>query len=406
MQSLGTKPAPIEVQAKSLRSKPVLSTCLALLAILLLGDALVRFVQPLQYVSDPRLRPIQYDSWVAKFPRFFESNANPDLVIIGSSLPMAAFGRYDAIFDRNESLKNAANLRAYLDSKYFLHLLNSLGKNNSTAAGNVGSIGNLTCAGCMVSDAFAISDRVLTKKQTPKLVIFGIAPRDFQDNRMPDLGKSPVFLTFPFREKRFEWRDCQSPAEFLNTSLSFLFDFYDSRAKWRQMLNTYSADILNHPQSIYADAAQNFKSPEAGKLSGDEPSSKKKLTLEEDLADYKGRYNPFNQKRLNIERDFFEKLLDRLSDLEVPVVLVRMPITAENRALIPAPLADGFEQAMDSACTRSNVQFLSFEPEEFTRLDFADSVHLNESGSKKFQEKVARKLVSWAENHSRGSARD
>lgn len=390
---------PVQVQSKGRNRLPVLSTSLVLLAILLLGDAVVRYVQPLQYIADPRLRPIQYDPWVAKFPRFFESNANPDLVIIGSSLPMAAFGRYDSLFDKNESLSTAANLRTYLDSKYFANLLrrNVLASKGESVKYSRG-IGNLTCAGCMVSDAYVICDGLLTKKQAPQTVIFGIAPRDFQDNCMPKMGDSPILQVVPSCETWADVKRARNATEFLSRLTACLSDFYRSRRKYRDVLAVTFSEWSKHPQTLSAVAAVAAPTCAVAAKANSESQSKSvskpdlKQVLEEDLATYKGRYNPFNEVRFAQENDYFRKLIKRLSDKNIQVVLVRMPITDRNQALIPAKLASGFGRALAAVKNLKGVRYIEFSPAEFTQADFVDSVHLNETGSKKFQDKLAALL--------------
>ena len=66
---------------------------------------------------------MEYDSWVAKIPIFFDSNSRPQTLIIGSSLPMAAFSLFDRIYAHCLPAGNSSVLDTYTDTRYFEHRL-------------------------------------------------------------------------------------------------------------------------------------------------------------------------------------------------------------------------------------------------------------------------------------------
>lgn len=354
----------------------------------------LRFSQPLQYVADPRFRPVRYDPWVAKFPRFFDSNVNPSVALIGSSLPMAAFGKYDRLSGK-AGLKSDSDveLRTYLESTYFASLLNS-------HYGRHDQVSNLTCAGCMASDAYVISQALLDKKKTPEIIIYGIAPRDFQDNCMPKIGQSPIFEVIPgwvTWGDLFQFRG--SPAEGLQRFFSCLSDFYRSRRKYRDVSVGLFSEWINHPQTLFACASLRAEPkaeasvcnvPAVARASGNE--SDKPVSKDEDLKMYERRYQPFNGERFGQEREYFERLLKACATRYVRLILVRMPLTAENAALIPAELSRRFDETLAEAVKSGRASVIDMNSGIFVPADFVDSAHLNEIGSKKFQDNLVGKL--------------
>ena len=373
------------------------STCIWLLLLLVLFDLGLRFSQPLQYVADPRFRPVRYDPWVAKFPRFFDANVNPTVALIGSSLPMAAFGKYDRLSGK-AGLKSDSDveLRTYLDSTYFASLLNS-------HYGRRDQVSNLTCAGCMASDAYVITQALLDKKRTPEIIIYGIAPRDFQDNCMPKIGQSPIFEVIPgwvTWGDLFQFRG--SPAEGLQRFFSCLFDFYRSRRKYRDVCVGLFSDWINHPQTLFACATLRAQPQAAASVCNMPPVSQAAASLgnesdkpaskAEDLKMYERRYQPFNGERFGQEREYFERLLKACAQRHVRLILVRMPLTAENAALMPAELSRRFDETLAAAVKSGAASVIDMNSGIFAADDFVDSAHLNEMGSKKFQDNLVGKL--------------
>ena len=127
-----------------------------------------------------------------KFQRFEELKTSPDLMVVGSSLPMCAlfYGECPPYFDLAEGKRiqraGLNLLQAYPFSGYLTHKMTEEFKTKK-------NVFNFSIAACMVSDARVILDRTIATGNIPKTVVFGVGLRDFVDNMNPPPGETPIY---------------------------------------------------------------------------------------------------------------------------------------------------------------------------------------------------------------------
>src|SRR5581483_8497200 len=64
---------------------------------------------------------------------------------------------------------------------------------------------NLSIAACMASDANLLASRILRSKERPKVIVYPIFPRDFNDNLIAPFGSTPAFKCIG------TWQEALSP---------------------------------------------------------------------------------------------------------------------------------------------------------------------------------------------------
>lgn len=367
--------------------------CLWLLLLIPLLDWASTLLNPLNLVSTKKFRPIESDALLAKFPPYFKSKEKPEILIVGSSLPMCAFALPD------KTLRSATEkgidcmpiLMSYTRAEEFQKALRYKLKLE-------GEVSNLTCAGCMVSDTYTLLKRLIEANRAPLMVLYGIAPRDFADNMMPKVGESPLCHALD------EWsgklsKPQPTASEYLSFYIGKYSNFYKTKNRFRNAFTEIAADQIGRPINLYAASH-----PETAGLETSIKTRTKKATIiaapstetalvDHDLELYKTRYNPVSLDRLNTEKACLNKLVELCQSNKITLLLVEMPLTGKNRSLMPSELVASFQKALASASVNKVVNVIDFfSPDYFTPSDFSDSAHLNTEGSAKFQNLLVNEM--------------
>lgn len=148
-------------------------------------------VYPLQPVPHNLIPPLQLSESAItfKFKRLCQG-PSPDLMLLGSSLPMCAF--YYAEGTLNPAMvelteQNGLNLiQSYHEANYLrAQIMERTGKQPF--------VFNFTTAACMPSDARLLLLRIINSKRRPSMLLYGVGLRDFVDNVNPPPGETPAF---------------------------------------------------------------------------------------------------------------------------------------------------------------------------------------------------------------------
>jgi RNase H-fold protein (predicted Holliday junction resolvase) len=311
---------------------------------------------------------------------------------------MAAFSLADQKFANAAEAADQASLRTYTEANEFKNEL-------SSRLGETVKVENFSCAGGMVSDVYIFLKALIDTGRIPHMVLYGISPRDFTDNLMPPLGQSPLF------EVVSDWGG-ELPSEGMNTSQKFdLFCasysyFYKTRRKYKNIATAVAADTVGRPISLYrASEISDSAKDETKRSSSSKGNAAVIITqnednesgtpLQKDLKRYAKRYIPINQIRLQSECDYLTKLVRLCEKNRVIVVFIGMPLTSQNRQLIPPQLETAYGKAIARVQGSILVKWVDMaSPQTFEQNDFSDSAHLNRDGSKKFQRLLLEKLTA------------
>ncbi|MBX9950571.1 MAG: hypothetical protein K2Y39_15490 [Candidatus Obscuribacterales bacterium] len=380
----------------------VLSSFTCWLIVSIVGlNWLIQTVKPLQYIKTTRYVPLEQNPLVSKLPAFFDAKEHPDLLVLGSSLPMEAIARYDAEYTGAFNEKSLNEVRQYTGAKYLEHLIE---QKNGTKL----SAFNLTCVACMASDAELILRRAIDAGRAPKIVIFGIGPRDFIDNIVPPPGKSPVCQLLSNRITLPEiFAEARSLDETRDLLLGQLVYLYKVRTDYKTMLTGWACDLFAHPADLY-------ESNQLAKLSQKEEKTRQvckveqttdqtsnnleasgKLTLKQtskraqfaDLPEWKERYRPANNDRFEKEKAAFQKMLAICKEKSIRMIVVNMPLTKENKDIVPKKLLVRYQNEICAMPAQFGDEMLDLDASgEFQLSDFYDSAHVNAHGGKKVQD--------------------
>ncbi|MCC7528249.1 MAG: hypothetical protein IT342_06990 [Candidatus Melainabacteria bacterium] len=389
MQVSSAPAAESELKRKSIWIM-VLSSFTCWFVVCMVGlNCFIQTIKPLQYIKTTRYVPLEQNPLVSKLPAFFDSKERPQLLVLGSSLPMEAIARYDAEYTGSFDEKNLNAVRKYTGARYLEHLIAQKNGSSVTAF-------NLTCVACMASDAELILRRVVEAGRAPQIVVFGIGPRDFIDNIVPAAGKTPVCQLLSNRITLSEiFSQTRSPDETRDLFIGQLVYPYKVRGDYRTMLTGWACDLFSHPADL-------FESQQLAKLSQKQmPMHAAKSASEStrriapkppqfaDLPEWKERYLPANFERFEKEKASFQNMLAICKKNGIRMIVVNMPITKENRKLIPEKLYARYQNEICKMPAKFGDEFIDLDANDAFQLsDFYDSAHLNAQGGKKVQDLV------------------
>jgi hypothetical protein len=355
-------------------------TCVMIAAFVLVANFALSSLHPFRLIRTKAVVPIEEDGFVKKFPAFFHSSQRPDIVVLGSSLPMWAIVYADAAINPKLKLVNFDSVRQYSKAKYLEGLLEH-------KYGEHLSVANLAVAGSMASDAHLILDRCIKENKTPKVVVFGMGPRDFMDNLVPDIGQSPTFRLFRHSMSVLDLLSYGlRPAQLKENILDMCLYLYEHRTDCQNVL----ASAISNPSSLLT----NIQASNDEQCEGDRcEDSLLHAPYVNDLQAWHNRYNPANFMRLKQETNHFSKLLQLCRDQQIKLIVVNMPLTAENKQQLPAGMLEFYHQQICSLPKLFGATFIDLDTDQrFNHADFCDSAHLNASGGKKAQDSLVAAL--------------
>jgi hypothetical protein len=342
---------------------------------------------------------------------------SPDILVLGSSLPMSAIKYADTLADLPGLLAFEAKAKAvglnpfqsYCGAKY---LESTLAKTSGVKA----SAFNFTCAACMVSDAYLILKQACAEGKAPKIIFYGIAPRDFVDNLVPEVGTTPSFTVLANATTLPERLTWQTPPNLaFDLVVSSLSQYCRDRSNWKMLCMDWASRIFDHPVNLRDSDNQsaNNKSIDSNSQKTDMATGESQLPglsrnlaagnsalqefrMDEDhLRDYRKRYNPANFARLKQETAYFAKLLDLCRQNKIVCVVINMPITDINRTMIPPDIYKKYVTQVLSLPSEYGAEMIDLDsPRDFVQGDFLDSVHTNPRGGKKLLDKLGVALQS------------
>lgn len=383
--------------------RALLSTFCLTVALLISIDLAVKALQ----IHDNSL--VNDSPRVKLFRQFFASDYKTDVVLLGSSLALALYhcDKEHCISKANTTQAVPADPVEYIHALYMTQLFKQVTPSQL-------NIVNLGWTAALVTDAKLILSNVFASRKTPKLVIYLVSRRDFIDRLVPAngaIGGQAVFGLTKAESNRLQLSqivvnatrlatkvcDLVIPIDLTrqlhklgphpsfpavaDTTIACFWSFYQKRSELKQWLVEAICKHFRREANLWA--ATTHASVNA-----------KKLTLfEHDLLNYNDRYNPPDFLRLTCEFSQLEGLISLCHQHNSFLIVVNMPITQENRALVSKRLDKTFLARLRSTTTKYNVPFIDLDDNTiFSRGDFRDSVHLNADGGMKFQQLLLDRL--------------
>lgn len=314
----------------------------------------------------------------------------PDVILVGSSLMMFPFWSMDL-----EIKKDIGDIFHHRESMKLAQELDRAGIKNQ-------KVYSLAVFGAMASDAYLYVNEFLKNDRKPDVLVFGIAPRDFHDYNLP----SPM-STFSF-EKLVGLTN-------FNHYASLYLPGWQDKADWLAQHVCYFYGKRYRLQ-LEADKGLNklYKALGVRVRAEDEASTKAAVnpgfmmtgSIEErfdnSLIEYKRRYKNIQDDDLNLQMGFLEKTLEVCRERGINVVLINMPLTAENRKLFPPGFYKTYCERVAAVAARPGVRLVDLgEHPDFRRSDFWDTTHLDHLGGHKLLQHVTPAIVQSINSQTR-----
>jgi len=355
-----------------------------------------------------------------------EHGQRPTIMLVGSSLAQYAsnlcdFGQFGSP-DLNKEFATYTRFR-YLDK--------AMAQRDPAARLETANLSN---SGAMISEDFLIIKEALSKKNPPRAVVLEIGPRDFIDNMTPDPYRSRLAQVLAKRQEPFAWRWDRSTSDNLDITAEKLSLFYSMRGELHDCIVKMACDNLHHPASIYQAGLMAKLAPKAELISdqgaaqgqsqgkSQKPGKvKEKGTMtfghiddavgsealkEYSVSEYKGRYLPVNEKKWPVELDNLKQLIAYCAEKKVPLIVVNMPLTERNLAVLPDDFKTLYEKSVREICNQAERENDCFayvdlrNDKRFELSDFRDTVHMRSTGGKKLADLLAPIVIEKVAAHS------
>ena len=342
---------------------------------------------------------LSWTCWTIK--DFLERKESPNIVFLGSSLVLVPLDGVDADY-LNRRVDGSQHHRSiYFEDK----LKEKTGLSLSTFT--------FALPGEMPSDAYLIVKNLLKGDKKPDMIVYGVGPRDFLDNMLP----SPA-ATDPYRYlSRFGKIDDiaarVSPEFFarLDYELGKLSYFWQKRSDLSQLGEQTATAAVNSLVPLPADAEQlsfddrrlilpDFHPCEVkpGQAWFRPTTAAERAVFVDNLGEYKKRYAKMKWDTYLSQMQFFADALDTARDRGIKAVVVSMPITDLNRALLSDLSWDAYRKGVLSMAKRKGATVVDLsQSTDFPRSDFGDTVHLHSGGGKRLFDVVIDRLAKSAD---------
>ncbi len=361
----------------------------------LLGNVLMLLWKPLANI-DPESLPSAH-TWVWWAAREYQAEPRtPEIVILGASLLMHPISRLDADF-----LNKDVDYVHHHRSEY---MAASIQQKLGTA---VSRCFNFALPGAMVSDDYMVLRAMLTGKRKPAVVVLGLGVRDFSDSLVSCPAATP-----PFRYLK-RYANTDDLVDLVMPQLWQRFDYWLGRAIYphgkkldaqvamcestKNIIGKSFARVF--PASALMEADPERNAPGNMRAEVEEGwfvvRAHQQLSFEDNTREYKRRFRSPNTSMFDIQEKFLEKFMADCHQKNIRVVLVNIPVTPANRALVPVGNYDRYLRLLHSTAQKWDACCVDLgEDHDFVATDFYDTCHMNAAGGKKFVDKIVSALQS------------
>jgi hypothetical protein len=304
---------------------------------------------------------------------------DPQIVILGSSIVTAPIVQAEALY-----LKTPFARHVKRTSEYAEQLL-------SKKLDVKPHVVSMAVSGCMVSDAYLVAKNILNQPTKPAAIIYGIAPRDVQDNTLPGIESSETFKVVARLDDLLPLlsdaeRSFESKVDLVISRIAPLYNYRSdvhTYYVWRtkKVMERYLPWVIFDKYDdtlVLAPRKQGLFPEEAGGTLMAFPG----MPLEHhDLGktneDYRNRYQPLKPKLIDVQFQYLRELLNLAAKRDVPIAVVNMPLSKTNQDLMPAGFYNAYLQRLNALCGAHQVPLLDLNNAQYTKDDlYVDGVHI------------------------------
>lgn len=395
---------------KKLRELSQSQVALALFLVVIV-NVVFAIVNPLGKYPPEKL-PTEH-SWIWWASQdFLGQKETPAVVILGSSLLMNPLQEQDATFLDRETDAVLDHHSMYLESllnKRF-YTTAETGTRNANSARQSISCFNFAVPGSLMSDNYMVLRTMLNGDRKPKVVVLGLALRDFIDNQVTCAAATPSFKYLARYTDVSDLIDLAMPniwqrgEYWLNRRVYLVGKKLDMQAALSQAASqlqqeTTATDSPMHDGLL--DCRLN-----AFDMSCYVPGVKSEVerhvwmtkpnlvhTFQDNSAEYRRRYRSTNKTLFECQKSFLERFCELATASNIRVVMVNMPVTTEHAKLMPAGSYSDYIKCLKAVSARFQAPLVDLNNcGKFTIADFADTCHMQGSGGKKLLDVIAAEL--------------
>jgi len=263
---------------------------------------------------------------------------------------------------------------------------------------------NFAMGGSMVSDSYMLSKGLFHNGSKPRLIVLGVAPRDFMDNTLTSPSATEPFAFFSPYVPLGELKDCAF-SDFFGR-LSWAIDHELPIKRLGGAFNDYVAACcpVKAGKDVLALAPPHKvqNQPLQGILTTDEvrpgewliPPQVAGWPFMDNTKEYLRRYHTAKPPIYQQEMAFFTAFLRDAAEERIPVLVVGMPSLTMNRTLLPEAFWAEFRGTMATLCRENKAKWVDISANpDFGRRDYLDTVHLNAAGGEKLFDKIAAAIL-------------
>ncbi len=322
---------------------------------------------------------------------------NYDVALLGSSVMVAATTTADAT-----SAGKSIDIILHHKSEYLDKQLAKNGKPNTQTM-------NLSGPGQMPSDALLIFMSLSERLKENSTVIYGLAPRDFFDSSFQSASDTEAYKYLRRMIELHPKVNAHYHQYFwdkVNALLERCVYLYDRSAeiqtKWFHNLeNLLIQNFPNWENSTFTYwdrkvLLPSYKPTEyhpRASMCAPEDLTKEPVFID-NTFEYFLRYRRPNPAVFDAQLYFLKQLSLKCKEKKSKLVIVNMPITEVNMALLPRQHYQNYMTSLQDFSKTFGVTFIDMNDHKtFPKSDFRDGVHMNARGGMKFIELLAPKIA-------------
>jgi hypothetical protein len=368
-------------RSQKLRSaSPFIWVCLIFVVLNFVGDRMAK--------RDAKKHPSNENAR-AVLANYKSLQEKPEVVLLGSSVVRFPFWLSD--------LKHSNNVPKFNDYSFCEYLQKQVAKRVNRSV----NIFDMGIDAEMVSDAYLICEKLFIGKEAPRLIVYGINPRDFMDALLPsDTGTLSFARLHGLNDlSRSDGLFATNMQEKTDLFLQSIAPLYQYRREWQDKVGNYYLKAL----PVAPPYSPPLTGPTALTIEQKNLAYVNRAKLQDgewirSIAEYEARWAKPSQEQFQLQSKYLDALLALTHERRIKVLLIKMPVTETNESLMPPGLVAEYDRTIAAAAKRWNLDVLDLRG-KFRPSDdyFFDIVHLNARGgdilSAIFAEKIAQQLT-------------
>ncbi len=363
------------------------------------ANALIPSVQPTKL-------PVKHNWQWWRSNEYTSQTNNPDVVLMGSSLIMIPI----TLVEADHSNKQIDSVKHYRSTCLEDGLQNTQNQSRKTSV----TVFNFALPGSMVSDQYMVASSLFKDKQKPKLLVLGLTLRDFIDSGVECAASTPTYQFFKHyfegqaqedlskvaiqtsqlwqgvTEKAQDWMDRN-----LYLSGKRLSAQYLNNSFWQKEISGVTGGVEKLDDNLVIAPSKDMMDS----LFGDAVEPGQFLftpyataPYQDNTREYKRRFKDYDPAKLAIQEKFLTKLLAHCKEQNIEVMVVNMPLTPQNMALMPDGAYDKYFSSTKKLVQSSGGRFVDLNNGSFGIDNFKDTAHMNSAGGKKLVESITASI--------------